>query len=65
MGASLFCFRLFCSGLACIGTYGGSQLLSLVLVAGVSDRNENGKARLWKDEMTELVVLLKHAFSFP
>lgn len=69
MGAIPFCFHLFCSGLACIGVfgcysyYGGWQFL-LVFVAGVSGRNANGKARLWKDEMTELVVL-KHAFNLP
>jgi len=33
-------------------------LLLLALVAGVSGRNANGKTRLWKDEMTELVALL-------
>lgn len=32
---------------------------------GVPGRNVNGKARLWKDEMTELVIHLKHAFSLP
>lgn len=71
MGASLFYFHLFYSGLACIGVfgfyayYGGCQLLSSVFAAGVSSRTAGGKARLWKEEMTELVVLLKHAFSLP